>query len=72
MELPSNSKLWHFQCTARGRQWSSELRSFTGNPVHLELIHESACGGIEIDTGKVVIADLLWRDATLNRPYEVL
>ena len=57
---------------ANTQAWASELHLCTGNPVQLELIHESPCDGIEIDAGSVIIADLFWRDATLNQPYEVL
>jgi len=52
--------------------WASELRQSMGSPVQLELIQESRCGGIEIEDDGVIIADLFWRDATLNLPNEVL
>ena len=48
--------------------WSSELRLTTGSAVQLELIHSSRCGGIEIEDGSFIIADLFWRDATLDLP----
>jgi hypothetical protein len=52
--------------------WAAELHSYTGRPVQLELIREAPCDGIEVTVDSVVVADLYWRDATLNRPYEVL
>jgi hypothetical protein len=45
--------------------WVNELQLRTGSAVQLELLQESPWGGIEIDSGSVVIADLFWRDATL-------
>ncbi len=57
---------------ANSEAWASELHLYTGSPVQLELVHEPPFDGIEIDAGSVIIADLFWRDATLNRPYEVL
>ncbi|HEY5547544.1 MAG TPA: hypothetical protein VIK50_15930 [Gemmatimonadaceae bacterium] len=51
---------------------ASELRRSTGSQVQLELIQESRCGGIEIEDDGVIIADLFWRDATVNLPNEVL
>ena len=52
--------------------WTSELRQAMRSLVQLELIEESRCAGIEIDDDGFVIADLFWRDATLNLPSEVL
>jgi hypothetical protein len=52
--------------------WSRELRSYVGRVVQLELIDEMRLDGLEIDAGSVVIADLFWRDPTLNQPYKVL
>jgi hypothetical protein len=40
--------------------------------VQLELINDLPWGGVEMDPGSVLIADLFWRDATLNQPQEVL
>jgi hypothetical protein len=57
---------------ANAEAWASQLHLCTGSSVQLELIHESPFDGIEIDADSVVIADLFWRDATLNQPYEVL
>lgn len=57
---------------ANTEAWASQLHSYTGSPVQLELIHELPFDGIEIDAGSVIIADLFWRDATLNQPHEVL
>lgn len=57
---------------ANTQAWASELRLSTGRHVQLELVGEPPCDGIEVDAGSVLIADLYWRDATLNRPYEVL
>jgi hypothetical protein len=45
--------------------WAIELRARTGTAVHLELLQEFPWGGIDINSGSVVIADLFWRDATL-------
>jgi hypothetical protein len=52
--------------------WSRELHLRTGSLVQLELIKDLPCDGIEVDTGSVLIADLFWRDPTLNQPHEVL
>ena len=46
-------------------EWVNELELGTGSPVQLELLQESPWGGIDVDSGSVVIADLFWRDATL-------
>jgi hypothetical protein len=51
--------------------WASELRRYTGAAVQLELLDDQF-GGMEIEADGVIIADLYWRDATLNRPNEVL
>lgn len=52
--------------------WSSELYSQTGSCIQLELVKDLPCDGIEVDFGSVLIADLFWRDATLNQPHEIL
>jgi hypothetical protein len=52
--------------------WGRELRRSTASQVQLERIQESRCSGIEIEDDGVIIADLFWRDATLNLPNEVL
>jgi hypothetical protein len=52
--------------------WAQELRVHTGVAVELELLDEVSTSGVEIEAGGVVIADLFWRDATLNQPNEVL
>lgn len=54
---------------AHADAWSSELRRHTGSPVQLELIQAASVDEIEIDAGCVIIAELFWRDATLNQPY---
>lgn len=45
--------------------WESALQSHIGSVVQLELLREFPWGGIEIDAGSIIIADLFWRDATL-------
>ena len=57
---------------AKTETWVRELRSTTGSCVQLELINDLPWGGVEMDPGSVLIADLFWRDATLNQPHEVL
>ena len=57
---------------ANADAWASELRLQTGSPVRLELMQESTQGGIDVEPGSVVIADLYWRDETLGRPYDAL
>jgi hypothetical protein len=57
---------------ANTEAWVSELHLYTGSPVQLEFVHESPFDGIEIDAGSIIIADLFWRDPTLNQPHEVL
>jgi hypothetical protein len=52
--------------------WSKELRLQTGSRIRLELIKDLPCDGIEVDPGSVLIADMFWRDATLNQPHEIL
>jgi hypothetical protein len=61
--------IWLGRCGA----WARELRQFTGAAVHLQLFDELLMvGGLEIESDAVVIADLYWRDPTLNHPNEVL
>jgi len=57
---------------ANTEAWSRELHLRTGSLVQLELIKDLPCDGIEVDPGSVLIADLFWRDPTLNQPHEVL
>jgi len=57
---------------ANSGTWSRELDLRTGSYVQLELIKDLPCDGIEVEPGSVLIADLFWRDATLNQPHEVL
>jgi hypothetical protein len=45
--------------------WTNQLQLYLGCEVQLELLQESAWGGIEVDSGSIVVADLNWRDATL-------
>jgi hypothetical protein len=59
--------VWLSRCAT----WADELRRHTGAPVHLELLDELLLEGIELDPDGIVIADLYWRDATLNVPGEV-
>lgn len=62
-----------FPCwLANTKAWSRDLHLRTGSRVDLELIKEIPCDGIEIDPGSILIADLYWRDPTLNQPHEVL
>jgi hypothetical protein len=61
--------IWLGRCGA----WAQELRQFTGAAVQLQLFDELVLvGGLEIASDAVVIADLYWRDPTLNLPNEVL
>lgn len=57
---------------ANTEAWSRELHLQTGICVQLELVKDLTCDGIEVDPGSVLIADLFWRDGTLNQPHEVL
>lgn len=58
---------------ARCGVWAHELRCHTGSAVQLQLFDELVMvGGLEIESDAVVIADLYWRDPTLNLPNEVL
>lgn len=57
---------------AHSQAWAQELHSCTGSSVQLQLIDEPLFDGIEFDAESVIIADLFWRDATLNQPNEVL
>ena len=62
-----------FPCwLANTETWSRDLRMRTGSRVELELIKDIPCDGIEVDPGSVLIADLYWRDSTLNHPHEIL
>jgi hypothetical protein len=57
---------------ANADAWTRELILRTGLQVRLELVHELPSSVLEVDGDGVVIVDLFWRDATLNRPHEVL
>jgi hypothetical protein len=57
---------------ANTEAWLRDLHLRTGSRVQLELIKDIPCQGIDIDPDSVLIADLFWRDPTLNQPHEVL
>lgn len=52
--------------------WANELRSCTRSAVKLDLYDDIVNDSIGIECEGVLIADLYWRDATLNLPNEVL
>ena len=52
--------------------WANELRVFTGVTVQLELFNDLSAPEIEIEPDGVIIADLYWRDSTLNPQNEIL
>ena len=58
---------------ANARAWAGELRLHTGSAVQLELIQEPPINGAELDVaGGIIIADLFWRDATLDEPSDIV
>jgi hypothetical protein len=57
---------------ANTETWEKELKLRTGAYVQLEFIQGFPFGGIEIDASSLLIADLFWRDPTLNHPHEIL
>lgn len=57
---------------ASAKAWTNELRLYTRSPVQLELVDGPPFDGIEIDAGSVIIADLFWRDVTLDQPHNEL
>ena len=57
---------------ANAKEWASELHLYMSRPVQLELISGPPFDGIEIGAGSVIIADLFWRDSTLNQPHKEL
>lgn len=52
--------------------WANELSDFTRSAVQLELFDALTDVEIDVGTESVIVADLYWRDGTLNRPNEVL
>jgi hypothetical protein len=57
---------------ANRNSWANELSVFTRSTVKLELFDALTDDEIEIGTESVIVADLYWRDGTLNQPNEVL
>jgi hypothetical protein len=53
---------------ANTRIWSKELCVQTRRSVRLELTQHLPGDGFEVDPGSSLIADLFWRDATLDEP----
>jgi hypothetical protein len=54
---------------ANAKEWTSQLHAYTKRHVQLELI-QGPPYGLEIDPGSVVIAELFWRDATVDQAQE--
>ena len=57
---------------ANKKAWSREIQQQTGSRVLLEVIRDLPCDGIEVDPESLLIADLFWRDVTLDDPYDAL
>jgi len=58
---------------ANARAWARELGLHTGSSVQLELIQESQINRTAPDVADgIIIADLFWRDATLDEPSDVV
>lgn len=56
---------------ANCQQWARELNALTGQIVQLELVGAFPLDGMEFRAGRDIVADLFWRDATLDPSHEV-